>query len=144
MRRIVGPDARDYEPAMLLIEAGASDRPAMLVALLTLAYGLPSASILGARRCDFDLATEVWRLPEGLLPLTAPFLHLIRLHLLTCGSEPGSLLFTGHDGRQLSQDEAELRVLILTRSGFSLADLRDDVRSGIPTSRTCRQGYRCS
>lgn len=125
--RMIGPDTRHYEPAMLIIEAGATDRPAMLVALLTLSYGLPLASILGAHRRDFDLATEVWRLPDGLLPLTPPFLYLVRSHLVTCGSEPGSPLFTGQDGRPLSPDEAERRVLILTRSWFSLDDLRDDV-----------------
>lgn len=142
MRRIVGPDAVVYEPAELLIDTGGDDRPAMLVALLAVAYGLPLTTILAARRDEFDLTAEVWRLPGGgLLPLTPPImrlmrLHLLRLHLFTSGREPDSLLFTGQDGGPLSEDEVEQRVQRLTRGRFTLRYLRALVLIGYPYFET--------
>lgn len=142
MRRKIGQDAVDYEPAELLIDTGGDDRPAMLVALLALAYGLPLTTILAARRGEFDLTAEVWRLPGGgRLPLTPPImrlmrLHQLRLHLFTSGREPDSLMFTGQDGGQLSEDEVERRVQRLTRGSFTLSELRALVLSRYPYFET--------
>ncbi len=117
-------------PVGLLIDNGREDRPAQLVALLALAYGLPLATILTARWNEFDLVARVWRLPSGgLVPLTPPILQLMRLYLFTNGSEPSSLLVTGKHGGQLSEYEAEWRVYYLTRGRFKLRELSDMVRT---------------
>ncbi|HKS15113.1 MAG TPA: hypothetical protein VJS90_18940 [Pseudomonas sp.] len=140
MSRKIGLDTVDYEPVELLVDTGGSDRPAMLVALLALAYGLPLASILAARWQQFDLSAKVWRLPSGeVLPLTPPMmqvmrlhllhLNLLRVHLLTSGRLPDSLLFAGRDGGQWNQREVESRVRRLMRGRFTLSDLREVVLS---------------
>lgn len=142
MRWMVGPNAVFYEPAELLIDMGGDDRPAMLVALLALAYGLPLKTILAARRSEFDLAAEVWRLlGGGLLPLSPPImrlmrLHLLRQHLFTSRRQPDSLLFTSQAGGPLSEDEVERRVQRLTRGRFAMSDLRTRVLSKYPWFET--------
>ncbi|MDG9876065.1 hypothetical protein N7592_23250 [Pseudomonas juntendi] len=116
-------------PVELLISNEDEDRPAMLVALLALAYGLPLTTILAARWSEFDMVAQVWRLPGGGgVPLTLPILRLMRLYLFTNGGEPNSLLVTGRDGGQLSEYEVEWRIYQLARGKFTVRELRDLVR----------------
>ncbi|WP_256818771.1 hypothetical protein [Pseudomonas putida] len=116
-------------PVELLLSNEGEDRPATLVALLALAYGLPLTTILAARWNEFDMVAQVWRFPGGgAVPLTPPILRLMGLYLFTNGGEPNSLLVPGRDGEQLSEYEVEWRVYQLARGKFTVRELRDLVR----------------
>jgi hypothetical protein len=98
------------------------DPVAAVVGLLALGYGQPVSVLLQAQWSDFDLHAGVWWVGDEALPLTAPFMVLLKRYRLCCAGR-GDRLFTGRRDGSLGKAEANARVYELLREFFNLGDL---------------------
>ena len=101
-----------------------ADPDASVLGLLTLGYGQPVLALLQTQWSDFDLHAGVWWVGGEPLPLTAPFVVLLKRFRRCCAGR-GDRLFIGCKGRALGKFEANARVRELTREFFNLHDLLD-------------------
>lgn len=107
-----------------LLDGFGADPDASVLGLLTLGYGQPVPVLLQAQWSDFDLQAGVWWIGGEPLPLTAPFVELLKRYR-RCRAGRGDRLFIGCKGRALGKTEANARVHELTREFFKLDDLLD-------------------
>jgi len=105
-----------------LLDGFGADPDASVLGLLTLGYGQPVPVLLQAQWSDFDLQAGVWWVDGEPLPLTAPFIELLKRYRRCCAGR-GDRLFIGCKGRALGKPEANARVRKLTREFFNLDDL---------------------
>jgi integrase len=106
-----------------LLDGFDADSAATVLGLLALGYGQPVSVLLQAQWSDFDLQAGVWWVDGEALPLTAPFVVLLKRYRLCCAGRDDRL-FVGHMGGSLSKAEANARVRELLREFFNLGDLR--------------------
>lgn len=120
--------ANNHEWAMTvvgnLLDGFDADPEASVLGLLTLGYGQPLPVLLQAQWSDFDLQACVWWVGGEPLPLTAPFVVMLKCFRRCCAGR-GDRLFIGCKGRALGKFEANARVRELTREFFNLHDLLD-------------------
>jgi integrase len=105
-----------------LLDGFGADPDASVLGLLALGYG--QSVLLQAQWSDFDLQAGVWWVSGGALPLTAPFVALLKRYRRCCAGR-GDRLFIGRKDRALSKTEANARVHEQTREFFNLGDLLD-------------------
>ena len=98
------------------------DPEAAVVGLLALGYGQPVSVLLRAQWSDFDLQAGVWWVDGEALPLTAPFVVLLKRYRRCCAGRDDRL-FVGRRGGSLGKAEANARVRELLREFFNLGDL---------------------
>lgn len=98
------------------------DPVAAVVGLLALGYGQPVSVLLRAQWSDFDLQAGVWWVDGEALPLTAPFVVLLKRYRRCCAGR-NDRLFVGGRGGSLSKGEAKARVHDLLREFLNLGDL---------------------
>jgi integrase len=98
------------------------DPVAAVVGLLALGYGQPVSVLLRAQWSDFDLPAGVWWVDGVALPLTAPFVVLLKRYRRCCAGRDDRL-FVGRSGGSLGKAEANARVYELLREFFNLGDL---------------------
>jgi integrase len=98
------------------------DPVAAVVGLLALGYGQPVSILLRAQWSDFDLQAGVWWVDGLALPLTAPFVVLLKRYRRCCAGR-NDRLFVGRSGGSLGKAEANSRVRKLLREFFNLGDL---------------------
>jgi integrase len=105
-----------------LLDGFDGDLVAAMVGLLALGYRQPVSVLLQAQWSDFDLQAGVWRVDGEALPLTAPFVVLLRRYRRCCAGRDDRL-FVGRKGGSLGKAEANARVRELLREFFNLGDL---------------------
>jgi hypothetical protein len=98
------------------------DPVAAVVGLMALGYGQPVPVLLLAYWSDFDLQAGVWRVGDEAMPLTAPFVVLLKRYR-RCSAGQGDRLFVGRRGGSLGKAEANARVRELLREFFNLGTL---------------------
>ena len=105
-----------------LIDGFDLDPVAAVVGLLALGYGQPVSVLLQAQWSDFDLQAGVWWVDGEALPLTTPFVVLLKRYRYCCAGW-GDRLFVARRGGSLGKTEANARVRELLREFFNLGDL---------------------
>ncbi|WP_160104750.1 hypothetical protein [Pseudomonas izuensis] len=105
-----------------LLDGFNGDPVAAVVGLMALGYGQPVPVLLQAQWPDFDLQSGVWRVGVEALPLTAPFVVLLKRYRRCCAGRGGGLFVGSRDG-SLGKAEANARVHELLREFFNLSDL---------------------
>jgi len=105
-----------------LLDGFGADPDASVLGLLTLGYGQPVPALLQAQWSDFALQAGVWWVGGEPLPVTAPFVVLLKRYRRCCAGR-GDSLFVGRRGRSLGKTEADARVHELLREFFNLGDL---------------------
>ncbi|MBV7571670.1 hypothetical protein KW846_03045 [Pseudomonas sp. PDM32] len=105
-----------------LLEGFDGDLVAAVVGLMALGYGQPVQVLLQARWSDFDLQAGFWCVGGEALPLTAPYVVLLKRYRRCCAGRDDRL-FVGRSGGSLGKAEANARVHELLREFFNLGDL---------------------
>ncbi|WP_156796940.1 hypothetical protein [Pseudomonas umsongensis] len=105
-----------------LLDGFDGDSVAAVLGLMALGYGQPVPVLLRAQWSDFDLQACAWWVGGEALPLTAPFVVLLKRYQLCCAGR-GDRLFVGRRGESLGKAEANARVRELLREFFNLGDL---------------------
>jgi hypothetical protein len=124
-----------------LLDGFGADPDASVLGLLTLGYGQPVPVLLQAQWSDFDLQAGIWWVSGEALPLTAPFVVLLKRYRRSCAGW-GDRLFIGRKNRALGRTEANARVHELTREFFNLDDLLDLFPDmGAAQWAQCLRGY---
>jgi integrase len=98
------------------------DPVAAVVGLLAIGYGQPVSVLLQAQWSDFDLQAGVWWVDGEALPLTAPFVVLLKRYRRSCVGMDDRL-FEGRRGVSLGKAETNARVHELLREFFNLGEL---------------------
>jgi len=105
-----------------LLDGFDGDLVAAVVGLMALGYGQPVLVLLQAQWSDFDLQAGVWWVGGEALPLTAPYVVLLKRYRRCCAGRDDRL-FVGRRGGSLGKAEANARVHELLREFFNLGDL---------------------
>lgn len=105
-----------------LLDGYGADPDASVLGLLALGYGQSVPVLLQAQWRDFDLHSGVWWVSDEVLPVTAPYVVLLKLYRSCCAGQ-NDRLFVGRRGGSLGKAEANARVRELLREFFNLSDL---------------------
>lgn len=105
-----------------LLDGFDGDPVAAVVGLMALGYGQPVPVLLQAQWSDFDLQAGFWWVGGEALPLTAPFVVLLKRYRRCCAGR-GDRFFLARKGGSLGKAEANARVHELLREFFNLGDL---------------------